>query len=79
MKKLPDDEIELRELALELGVSTHKTVDPTTGKTDIPELQSRIINMQRSIREGRLWWIALVSAIGSLFSALAAWMSALTR
>lgn len=79
MSRLPTDEIELRELARKLGVSTHRTVDPTTGKTDIPEIQSRIINMQRSIREGRLWWIALISAIGSMFSALAAWASILMK
>jgi hypothetical protein len=79
MGKLPTDEIKLRELAQKLGVSTHRTVDPTSGKTNIPELQGRIINMQRSIRENRLWWIALISAISSVFSAMAALISALRR
>jgi len=79
MKKLPDDEIELRKLAVSLGVSTHNTVDPATGKTDISELQSRIINMQRSIRENRLWWVAVISAISSLLSAAAAWMAVLKK
>lgn len=79
MGKLPTDEIELRELAQRLGVSTHGTVDPTRGKTNIPELQSRIINAQRSIREGRLWWIALISAISSALSALAAWTAVLMK
>ena len=79
MKKLPDDEIELRKLAVSLGVSTHNTVDSATGKTDISELQSRIINMQRSIRENRLWWVAVISAISSLLSAAAAWMAVLKK
>jgi len=79
MGKLPTDEIELRKLAQRFGVSLHGTVDPITGKTNIPELQSRIINAQRSIREGRLWWIALISAIGSMVSALAAWSSILMK
>ncbi len=79
MTKLPNDEIELRKLAQRLGVSLHRTVDSTRGKTDIPELQSRIINVQRSIREGRLWWIAFISAIGSVFSALAAWTAILMK
>ena len=79
MAILPADEIELRKLADKLGVSTHGTVDPEKGKTNIPELQNRIINTQRSIREGRLWWIALISAISSLLSALAAWMAVLMR
>lgn len=79
MKKLPSDEIELRKLAQRLGVSLNKIVDPTRGKTDIPELQNRIINVQRSIREGRLWWIALFSAISSVISALAAWTAILMK
>lgn len=79
MKKLPTDEIELRKLAVLLGVSVHKTVDPATGKTDIPELQSRIINMQRSIRENRLWWVAVISAICSLLSAAAAWFAVVKK
>ena len=79
MKKLPTDEIELRKLAQKLGVSTHGTVDPERDKTNIPELQSRIINAQRSIREGQLWWIALISAISCAFSALAAWAAVLMK
>ena len=77
MKKLPTNEIELRQLAHRLGVSTHGAYDPEIDKTNIPELQSRIINVQRSIRERGLWWIALFSAISSLLSALAAWTAIL--
>ena len=54
MGTLPTDDIKLRKLADRLGVSTNGTVDLLTGKTNIPELQNRIINAQRSKREGRL-------------------------
>jgi len=79
MNGISTDEIELRELALKIGVSTHGTVNPETGKTDIPELQSRIINAQRSIRESRLWWVAVFACISSVLSALAAWMAVLFK
>lgn len=75
--KLPSTDEELRELAQSLGLSTQGLVDPNTGKTNAYELQARIINMKRSIREGRLWWIALISAIASILSAGAAWMAVL--
>jgi len=75
MKKLPNEEVELKKLAVRLGFSTHKLINPETGKTDIPELQSRIINAQRSIRETRLFWIAVISSIASLLSASAAWIA----
>ena len=74
-KRLPTDEIEVLKLAQELGVSTHGTLNPKTGRSDIPELQTRIINAQRAKREGRLWWVALISAVASMFSALAAWIA----
>ncbi len=74
-KKLPTDETEVLKLAEELGVSTHGTLNPDKGRYNIPELQNRIINAQRAIREGRLWWVAVISAIASMFSALAAWIA----
>ena len=74
-KKLPTDEKEVLEHAQELGVSTHGTLNTHTGLANIPELQSRIINAKRAIREGRLWWVALISAIASMVSALAAWVA----
>jgi hypothetical protein len=76
MGKLPKDEIELRKIANKLGVITHGLAD-SKGHTDIAELQSRIINTKRSIREGRLWIIALVSATASVLSAIAAWFALL--
>jgi len=74
-KKLPTKECEVLKLAGKLGVSTHRTLNTETGLSNIPELQTRIINAQRAIREGRLWWVALISAIASMFSALAAWIA----
>ncbi len=78
-KKLPDEESEVLKLAQELGVSTHGTLNTQTGRSNIPELQTRIINAQRSMREGRLWWIALISAIASMLSAFAAWIAVLRK
>lgn len=77
MSRFPTDETELREKAKKLGVSTHGIVDPQTGRSDIAELQSRTINAERSIREGKLWWIAFVSALASVVSAIASWFAAL--
>jgi hypothetical protein len=74
-KKLPTDETEVLKLAEKLAVSTHGTLKTESGWSNIPELQSRIINAQRAIREGRLWWVALISAFASMFSALAAWVA----
>ena len=74
-KKFPTEETEVLKLAKEYGVSTHGTLKTASGLSNIPELQSRIINAQRAIREGRLWWVALISAIASMFSLLAAWVA----
>jgi hypothetical protein len=71
MGKLPTDEIKLRELAQRLGVNTHGTVDPTSGKTNIPEIQSRIINAQRSTEKGSCGGLLLFQLLAP-FSALAA-------
>ena len=36
------------------------------------ELQRRVIEAERTIREARLWWIAVISAVASVVSALTA-------
>lgn len=36
------------------------------------ELQRRVIEAERAIRESRLWWIAVISAVASLVSAVIA-------
>jgi len=67
-------QIALRELADKLGCSLSSTYTPD-GKHIEEEMIRRIQEAARSIRESRLWLIALISAITSLFSALAAWFA----
>lgn len=43
------------------------------------ELQRRIIEVERSIRENRLWWIAVISTIASVISAATAIVAVLLR
>ncbi len=69
----PDREVALRELAQELGCSLSSTYGGDGSKHLEDELVRRIQEAARSIREARLWWIAVISAIASAISALAAW------
>lgn len=39
------------------------------------ELQRRLIEAERSLREQKLWILAVVSAIASVVSAIAAWFA----
>ena len=43
------------------------------------ELQKRVIEAERSIRESRLWKLALISAIASMASAVAALLAVLSK
>ncbi len=43
------------------------------------ELQKRVIEAERSIRESRLWKLALISAIASMASAAAALLAVLCK
>lgn len=82
-KLLRDGPLEKR--AEELGVSSHELYGsrsegrggPTT--LDEPELQRRVMEAERSIREGRLWMVALVSAIAAAISAVAAWCAVVCK
>jgi hypothetical protein len=65
---------ELYKKAQELGVSLQE-LGHADGTDSEPELQRRVLEAERARRESRLWVIALISAIASAFSALAAWMS----
>jgi len=67
-------ETALREYALELGCSLSSSYT-SNGKHLEAEMVKRIQEAMRIIRESRLWWIALVSAIASALSALAAWFA----
>jgi hypothetical protein len=67
-------EVALRTLANELGCSLSSTYTPNDKHLE-DEIIRRIQEAARSIRESRLWWIALASAIASALSALAAWFA----
>jgi hypothetical protein len=76
MARLPEGE-ELEKRARKLGVDT--TGEPRTqsasGRSPRAadyELQRRVIETERSIRESRLWLLAVISAIASVISALSA-------
>ena len=69
--KLPQGK-ELLDRAEELGVSVNELYD-SHGILAEPELQHRVIDAERAIRESRLWILALASAIASVVSAIAAW------
>jgi hypothetical protein len=67
-------ETALREFAQELGCSLSSSY--TSGSIHLEEeIVRRIQESMRSIRESRMWWIAFISAIASVFSALAAWFA----
>jgi len=82
MKRLLEAQ-ELRERARELGVSleglpAQLTEDPYGRSANIdqlndPEIQRRVMEAERRIREGRLWLLAVISALASVVSAAAAW------
>ena len=72
MKKLPIGD-KLYKRAEELNVSFDSIGD------DDSILQKRGIETERAKREGRLWIIALISAIASVISAIAAWCAVLIR
>jgi len=76
--KKDEREIELRKYAQALGVSLQGISD-SDGRFLEQELVERIINAERSLREHRLWIVALISSIASLLSALAAWIAVLAN
>jgi len=39
------------------------------------ELQRRVQEAERSIQGSKLWWVAFISALASLASAIAAWVA----
>lgn len=71
-KLLKGDALERR--CAELGVSIEGSPRTQSSSGNSPrasdaELQRRLIETERSLRESRLWWIALISAIASALSA----------
>jgi len=55
--------------AQELGVDINRNVPFEY------EVQRRVMEAERHIRDGQLWWVALWSAIASVISAAGAWMA----
>ena len=70
-------ETRLRALAQELGCSLASTYLAPSGKHLEEEVVRRIQESVRQERDSRLWWIAAISALASLFSAIAAWIAVL--
>lgn len=75
IKDKDEREVSLRKLAMELGCSLSSTYTSDGKKHIEEEVIRRIQEAARSIRESRLWLIALFSAIVSVISALAAWFA----
>ena len=77
-KLLQGDALEAR--ACELGVSIEgdprsQSTSGAAPRTSDHELQRRVLEAERHIRENRLWIIAVISALASLVSAVAAWVA----
>ena len=64
MKKLPVDK-ELKDVCIKYGISRQLEGNAM--------LQERLLRYLESRRNARMWIIALISAIASIISALAAW------
>jgi len=77
IRKLPKEErdIKLKEFLISLGGSLTGLLNTKTGRYLEHGLVDRIINLVRLHREEKLWIIALLSAIASILSALAAWFA----
>ena len=79
-KLLQGDELERR--AKEFGVDIQgdailQSTSSRHARADDAELQRRVLEAERGIRESRLWVFAVLSAIASVISAVAAWVAAL--
>jgi hypothetical protein len=70
---------QLKDLAKEIGISLAGTQLPNTKALDEEEVVRRIHETLRSWRESGLWRVAVISAIASVFSALAAWLAVLKK
>ena len=83
MKKILEGDA-LEQRARQLGIDiqgdliTQSALARRTRARDY-ELQKRVIEAERSIRESRLWKLALISAIASVASAMAALLAVLSK
>lgn len=64
--------------ANQLGVSENETYSSDCILAE-PELQRRVLEAERHRRDASLWVIALLSAVASVVSAVAAWTAILTK
>ena len=67
----------LEERARQLGVDIAgdritRSASATHARASYHEIQRRVAEAERGMRESRLWWLALISAIGSVVSAATA-------
>jgi hypothetical protein len=67
----------LRDLATQLGCSLASTYLAPSGKHLEEEVIRRIQEAAREERDSRMWWIAVISALAALFSAIAACVAVL--
>jgi len=79
-KLLQGDELERRAVELGIDIQGDAVTQSSSGRhrrADDAELQRRVLEAERSIRESRLWILALTSAIASIVSAAAALVAVL--
>ena len=69
-----------KELGVDIqGSSLSKSVSGGPRRADDHDLQRRVIEVERHIRESRLWLIALISAGASIVSAITARVAVMTN
>jgi hypothetical protein len=77
-KLLQGDDLERRAQELGVDIQGDAITQSSSGRrprADDAELQRRVMDAERSVRESRLWIVAFVSAIASVISAIAAWIA----
>lgn len=72
VSNIADRDAALRTLAQELGCSMGSIYELQTGKLLEEELVHRIQEAAREERATSLWWVALISSVASVVSALVA-------
>ena len=83
MSKLPTgNELEARCQKLGVDITGEPRTQSASGsrpRASDFELQRRLIEAERSNREHKFWVVALVSAVASVVSALAAWFAVMVE
>ena len=81
-KQLRGEELERRAGALGVDTQGAPITQSISGKArrcDDHELQKRVLEAERSIREQRLWLVAVISAVASVVSAITALVAVLAN